>query len=186
MTLIVATRLPGGGTWMAGDRIAGGFDYKLLSHPKVFKLDAGGTPFALGFAGSPRVAQVVTAVEPPPWEPSERSLHWWLTEFCDRIRDRAECQGVLVHAGGGSSAELAGNSGMLLAIAGHVILIDCYLAWSEPDRGWQANGGAFETFSGAYEVLREMHDPIEAARRAWPVVERHHHIGPIADEIHLP
>jgi hypothetical protein len=93
----------------------------------------------------------------------------------------------MVDRSGGGGAELAGSTGAIIAIEGRAILVDSELCWEEPTSGYVAQGGAYETFGGAYEVLRDQHaDPIEAARFAWPVVQRRHRIGPLVDEIEIP
>lgn len=184
MTLVVAVATERG-TWMGGERYAGDFCWTELVGPKIFELETqDGHPFSIGFAGAPRVAQVMLAVEPPARE--NRSLHWWMTEYCDRFYRRCSDLGSIVDRSGGSGAELAGSTGAILAIDGRVFLLDSELCWEEPARGYVAQGGAFEAFAGAYEVLRDQHaDPIEAARFAWPVVQRRHRIGPLVDEITL-
>lgn len=121
------------------------------------------------------------AVDPP--DGRDHSLHWWLTEYCDAIYRRLADFGLLADPHDGGGAHLAGHSGFVLGTEGRVFLVDKTLAWEESNRGYIANGGAHETFNGAYEVLRESHGPIEAARRAWPYAQRRHRIGGLADEL---
>jgi hypothetical protein len=185
VTLVVAVTTPTG-IWMGGERVAGSFDYDELAGPKIFELEtpSGDCKFAMGFAGHPRVAQTILAVTPP--NRYGGSLHWWLTELCDRIHDRAREHGVSRDPSGPDPVHLASSSGCILAIEGRVFLIDSDLSWQETTRGYVVNGGAFETFNGAFEVLLEqMGDPVAAARAAWPFVQRRHRIGDLVDEIVL-
>lgn len=186
MTLVVGVVQPDGGVWMGGDRFTGEFDHNEIATPKIFQLSTEDEiPFLVGFAGSARVAQAILAVYAGPRAP--RSLHWWLTDYCDRIRAAVVDRALLCDPHDGDEPHLAGHTAFVLGIDGHVLLIDRRLAWEEPTRGWQANGGAYETFNGAYEVLRAEHkNPVDAARRAWPYVARHHRIGPLADELTIP
>lgn len=180
MTLVVAVRTDSG-VWLGGERIAGDFDWTEMAGPKIFELDGPGYHFGIGFAGSPRVAQAVLAVDPP--DGRDHSLHWWLTEYCDAIYRRLSDFGLLADPRNGDEAHLAGHSGFVLATDGRVFLVDKTLSWEESTRGYVANGGAHETFNGAYEVLADLHHPVEAARRAWPYVQRRHRIGDLTDEI---
>lgn len=189
MTLVAGIVLPDGGVWLGGDRYAGEFAYTQIAGPKVFELSVDertDQTFAIGFAGSPRVAQVILAVTPPPRDSHSHSLHWWLTEYCDAIRERAEAMGVLVDNGKGNGAELAGETEVLLAIEGRLVRIGCDLAWEEPARGQESIGAGAWMFDGAYEVLLEHHEPITAARLAWPIVKRRQHVGDLADEVIVP
>jgi len=186
VTLVVAVALDDGRVWMGGDRIAGGMDYHELAGPKVFSLETPDrVPFLAGFAGSPRVAQAVLAVHPPERDLGNRSLHWWLTEYCDAIHAGLSDRGLIRDDGGTDEPFLACHTGILLAIEGHVVLVGRDLSWEITTRGWRAIGVAFETFSGAYEVLRASHARVAAARLAWPVVQRFHRVGDLADELEL-
>lgn len=184
MTLIAAVALVDGRVWMGGDRIAGGMDFNELAGPKVFELlTADEVPFLIGFAGAPRVAQAIVAVHPPARQRDTCSLHWWLTTYMDVIHDRLQAFG-LIRDGGDDEPFLAQHSGALVGIDGQVVQVGRDLSWEITTRGWRAMGSAFETFSGAYSVLSERHDdPVEAARAAWPVAQRFHRIGPLADEL---
>lgn len=187
MTLVVGVVKPDGGVWMGGDRYAGSFDHTELANPKVFQLATeDGVPFLAGFAGSPRVAQVILAVHPGPR--AGRSLHWWLTDYCSRMRDAAADQSVLCDPHNGDGAQLAGHTGVIVGIDGHVMLVDEDLAWEEKTRGWEAAGGAFESFGGAFSVLRELQPehPVRAARKAWRFARQFHRIGSLADQLTIP
>jgi hypothetical protein len=181
VTLVVAVTTDEG-VWMGADRYAGSFHYTDLAHPKVFHLTGDGYDFLIGFAGAPRVAQTILAVDPP--DTRSGSLHWWLTEYCDRIRQRCEDMSLLVTSG--DCGQMVGDSEALVAIDGRVVHIGCDLAWEEPARGWDAMGGAAYLLIGAAEVMREQHDPVEAVRRAWPYTQRHSHVGDLVDELSLP
>lgn len=187
MALVAAVALDDGTVWMGGDRIAGGMDYHELAGPKVFDLKTGDdVPYLLGFAGSPRVAQAVLATPPPDRTAAERSLHWWLTEYCDAIHDRLADRG-LIRDGGDDEPFLACHTGALLAVEGQVVLIGRDLSWEITTRGWRAIGVAFETFNGAYSALRGLGGtPVVAARDAWPIVQQFHRIGDLVDELSLP
>jgi hypothetical protein len=188
VTLVVGVATPDGGVWMGGERFVGTFDAVELATPKVFRLETGdGVPFLVGFAGAPRVAQVILAVHPADRDRENRSLHWWLTDFCDRIRDAASGRSLMRDPQDSSECYLAGHSGLVVGIDGHVVLVDHNLSWEEKTRGWEANGGAYESFNGAFLVLRDqVADPVEAARRAWSYARALHRIGPLVDELTIP
>lgn len=189
MTLIAAIVLPDGNVWMGGERVVG-TEGHVLAGPKVFKITAHTTvegvdePLLLGFAGASRVAQTILAVRPPKWEPDERSLHAWLTDYCDWIRRR--CQDELLIADTPEGGYLVGNSCALIAIDGHVVMIGCDLSWEELAPRYRAIGVACETWNGAYVAhLEHMIDHLPAARAAWAVAEQLHHVGPLVDELTL-
>lgn len=187
MTLIAALKLSEGGTWMGGERIVGSEGH-VLAGPKIFQLtasttldDVDGQPYLMGFAGSPRVAQSIIAVLPPPWQPHERSLHAWLTDYCDRIRRR--CQDELLIQDTPDGGFLVGNSCALVAIDGHLVQIGCDLSWEELALSYRATGVAFETWSGAYVAhLEHLGDELAAAR-AWLVAQAMHGVGSLVDEL---
>lgn len=184
MTLVVAVATADG-AWVGGERIAGTFEWTEISASKVIESQGDGYHFAIGFAGAPRVAQTILAVHPP--DGRDHSLEWWLTEYCDRIQERCRDQGLMKDPGGCEPIRLADNSGFVLATQGRVFLVDRELAWEEPARGYTANGGAYAEFGGAYEVLSDqIDDPIEAARQAWPYVQRRCSIGDLVDEVFIP
>lgn len=184
MTLVVAVAHEGG-VWVGGERIAGSFEYKTLAGPKVFELSTDdGQPFLVGLAGSPRSAQVWLGVFPP--ARGGRSLEWWLTEYCDRVHDRLRDHGLMRDPGDEDPVYAAGHTGAVLAIDGRVFLIARDLSWEEPACGYVVQGGAYAEFCGAFEVLLDSHDRVEAARRAWPYVQRRCHIGDLVDELVLP
>lgn len=188
MTLVVAVRTQDGGTWLGADRIAGGFDYGEIATSKIARLTGDGRDgydFAVGFAGSPRVAQSIVATSPPARMVGDRPLEVWLTAYADAVYDRLAERGLLADPRNGAEAHLAGDSDFLLTTEGRVFLFHCYLGWEEPARGYVSTGGARETFNGAFEVLRERVGAVTAARRAWPFVQRHHRIGDPADEIFM-
>lgn len=183
MTLVVAVAHDHG-VWMGGERIAGSFEYKELAGPKVFELATeDDQPFLIGFAGEPRSAQVWLAASPPPRQP--RSLHWWLTEYCDRVHERLRDHGLMRDAGDSDPPYAAGYTGAVLAIDGRVFLIAKDLSWEEPSCRYVVQGGAYAEFAGAYEVLLDGFDRVEAARMAWPYVQRRCHIGDLVDELEL-
>lgn len=189
MTLIAAIVLPDGNVWMGGERVVGA-DGHVLAGPKVFRMTttrsngAHGAPFLIGFAGSPRVAQTILAVKPPQWEPEDRSLHAWLTDYCTRIRDR--CQAELLIEDTREGGWLVGDSCALVAIDGHVVMIGCDLSWEELARPYRATGVAWETWSGAYAAhFEHLGDELAAARAAWQVAQAHHNVGPLVDELTL-
>jgi hypothetical protein len=182
VTLVVAA-VTEKGVWLGGDRMAGGFSPTELAGPKIFRLESeDGVPFGIGFAGSPRSAQVWLAV-PPPIRVGH-SLHWWLTQYCDGVHDRLRDHGLMRDPGDSDPVFAAGHTGAVLGVDGRVFLLDAELGWEEPTRGYVSNGGAWETFNGAFEVLHDqMVDRVAAARAAWPFVQRRHRIGDLADEL---
>lgn len=182
MTLVVAIATEHG-TWMGGERVAGDFTPTTLAGPKIFELVGDGYHFSIGFAGSPRVAQTILAVHPP--DRRSGSLEWWLTEYCDRIHERCRDQGLMRDPGSADEVHLAGHSGAIVALEGRVFLVDHVLCWEEPANGYVATGGAYDMFWGAFEALRDGRDPVDAARLAWPIVQRRCRIGDLVDEITL-
>jgi hypothetical protein len=65
VTLVVAVATPDR-VWMGGERYVGDFCWNEIAGPKIFELETeDGHPFAIGFAGAPRVVQVMLAVPPP-------------------------------------------------------------------------------------------------------------------------
>lgn len=193
MTLVVATTTPDG-VWMAADRIQGGFDYAEMAWSKIHVMwgprDADGADrfeALVGFAGSARVAQAVLRLELPPR--GDQPITDWMTALADTVQERLrDCGLMRDDAAGADEPFMAGGSAMIVAAEGHVFYLGGNLHWTRPAAGWAATGGAAETFAGAYEVHRDLdpHDPVEAARRAWPIAMRHHRIGPLADELSLP
>lgn len=184
MTLVVAITTDDG-VWMGGERLAGSFEYNEIAHPKLFELEGDGYHFGIGFAGEPRVAQAILAVAPP--DQREGSLHWWLTEFCDRIHERTRDLGLTRDPGDEDPVYLAGHSGFVLGTAGRAFMIDRKMGWQETTRGYAAQGGAYSEFAAAFEVLREQHeDPVNAARAAWPFVQRLCRVGDLVDELVIP
>lgn len=188
MTLIASIVLSDGNVWMGGERVVG-TDGHRLAGPKVFELTTTrsddktpSAPLLIGFAGAPRVAQTILAVKPPQWEPEDRSLHAWLTDYCVRIRDR--CQAELLIEDTREGGWLVGGSAALVAIDGHLVQIGCDLSWEELDRPYRATGVAWETWTGAYVAhLEHLGDELAAARAAWKVAEQLHNIGPLVDEL---
>lgn len=187
MTLVAGIVLPDGGIWMGSERVAGAFNHTALSHPKIYELELDtGTPIALGFAGSPRVAQTILSIELPSRD-AAASYELWLTAFADQIRDACEARSLLVDAHDGDEAKMAADSEVLIGIEGHVVRIGEDLAWEEPARRWEAMGGAAYVWMGAYDALvNQCLEPIDAAKHAWRTAQRFHHIGDLFDEIHLP
>lgn len=189
MTLVVAVAT-GTGTWLGGERMAGDFHYTEISGPKTCRLtdEFAGYDFAIGFAGSPRVAQAILSVHPPSRNPDgvPHSLEWWLHEYSNAIYDVLSLRGLIHDAHDGNSPGLTGDTGFVLATEGRVFLFDNVLSWEEPTLGYVAQGGAWSFFAGAYEVLREQHDPIDAARIAWPYVQKRSRIGDLVDETFIP
>lgn len=184
MTLVVAVATESG-VWIGGDRFAGDFNWVELAGPKVFELTTEDDhPFGVGLSGVPRTAQAILAVVPPARLPGSRSLHWWLTTYCDRIHEHLRDHGLMRDDSNEDPVYTAGDTGMVLGIEGRVFLISPTLSWEETTSGYIANGGARDTFTGAYEVLAEqMGDPVAAARAAWPYAQRRHRIGPLADQL---
>lgn len=186
MTLVVGIELPRDRVWLAGDRRVGSFPHQTLTTPKVFDLEADSTTgqrFGIGFAGSPGVAQAILAVTPPDRDARNRSLHWWLTAYADRIREHVTERSLLCDPRDGDPPHLAGHTGAVIAIEGQVVLLDDKLSWERVERGWRSTGVAYESFDAAYAALSRGRPSIAAARRAWTVAMDFHAVGPIADEI---
>ncbi len=180
-----------GSVWMAGDRRSGGFDFEDLADPKVYRLPAGDTEVLIGLAGSPRVAQLVLSVELPDYDPSERSLHWWMAETCNRIGERCARLWALP-ASSEYTGEMAGYTQALVAVPAvldepaHVCVINSSLSWAQPARGWDVIGGACETFAGAFVAVKdEGWSDLSAMQRAWEIAQQFHHIGPPVDILEL-
>jgi hypothetical protein len=184
MTLVVAVAHEHG-VWLGGERAVGSFEFSELAHPKVFQLESeDGEPFLIGFSGAPRSVQVWLSANPPCR--AGRSLHWWLTEYMDRVHDRLRDQGLMRDPSDHDAVFAAGDTGAVLAIDDRVFLISSELSWEEPTRGYVAQGGAYAEFGGAYEVLLDSFDRVDAARRAWPYVQRRCRVGDLIDELTLP
>lgn len=185
MTLIVAIALPGKHVWMGGDRLAGGDTY--LAGPKIFRLETGdGVPFLVGFAGAPRVAQVVLASTPPDRMRKSYSLHWWLTTYCNVLAGEIRDHSLMVQSGNDCS-EMAGQTTIVLGIEGQVIRIGCDLAWEQAARSWEATGAGAWCFYGAYDARKPwLPDPITRARTSWRTVTKHiGSVGRLADELRI-
>ena len=186
MTLVAAAKLEDGRIWMGGDRQVG-IERRKIATPKIFQLSGGPRDYGIGFAGNARSVQIILAVEPPPWEPEHRSLHAWLTDYCDAISKRASHLGNLIDTrdfGG----ELAGDTVAILAIDGRLIYIAADLSWSELDQEHLAIGVAWETWTGAYEALRAEMPEVGvqyAAEAAFAIAARQHNIGPLVDQLYI-
>jgi hypothetical protein len=172
---------------MGGDRVVhGGGGHSTMRGSKVYEVHTeDGHPFLVGFAGSARVAQAILRLDPPPR--AEQLVEDWLTVWCDTVHARCYDLGLVKTTTDEGDCYLAGYTSQVIAIDGRVFLVAEELYWTEPVNGWAAMGSGALVFAGAYEVLRTTHDhPIEAARHAWPVAQRHHTIGDLVDELTLP
>lgn len=186
MTLVVAARTDDG-VWMGADRISSGSGghYHEMVGPKIYPLYGEGVDALVGFAGSARVAQAILRLEPPP-RAGDAGPEEWLTRWADTVHDRCAQLDLLKQAGDESEMYLASYTAMVIAVDGRVFFMGDNLHWTEPAAGWSATGSGAEVFAGAYEVLRERHNPVTAARYAWPYVQRHYMVGDLVDELHLP
>jgi hypothetical protein len=193
MTLVAAAKLEDGRIWMGADRLVGN-DKQIMATPKIYeqhhRLKYGirsDDTFGIGFAGNARLAQIILAVEPPPWEPKTRSLHAWLTDYCDAMSKRATSLGQMVD-GQQFGSELAGDTVAILAVDGRLIYIASDLSWVEFDQEHWAIGVAWETWTGAYQALRTEMPEVGvqyAAEAAFAIAGRQHNIGPLADQLYI-
>lgn len=143
MSVIIALIDAHGGLWMGGDAAgvdATSYDRTRLREPKLFRLALGATgdEVLLGFAGSPRIGQVLRYDLTLPSIGEQEAPERYLTRaLVPAVRATLAEHGVLRADRGVDSL---GETALLIGLRGRLFVLDNDLAWSESEDPFAAVG----------------------------------------------
>lgn len=151
--------------FLAGDSLASGSGSAVtLKRPKVVhklvEVESGGQePLLIGVAGSFRVAQLVSAIEPPPSSSCAGDFEYIAIDLVEAIRQELGNKGAMVK----DREEETATMQMLIGYRGCLYEIQADFSVIQVDRSYHAVGSGADFVLGAWYAMRDK--PIEYA--AW-------------------